>query len=335
MDMAGYKDILGNEQIKGHFKNAIKLHKVSHAYILNGDKGMGKKMLSKTFAMALQCEKGAEEPCMECRSCRQVMSDSHPDIKYITHGKPNVIAVDEIREQINNDIQIKPYSGPYKIYIVDEAEKMNPQAQNALLKTIEEPPEYGIIILLTANSEMFLPTILSRCVMLNMKLMEKGQMRDYLMKKLGIPDYHADVITAFAGGNLGKAIRLASSEDFSELKGSVTHLLEYIGDMETYEVVMAVKQAEKYKVDIDDYIDLMMVWYRDVLMFKVSRDMNELTFKDEYGYIKEQAERISFNGVEEILNAMDKAKVRIRANVNFDLAIEMMYLTIRDGLNGR
>lgn len=333
--MAGYKDILGNEQIKEHFKNAIKLHKVSHAYILNGDKGMGKKMLSNVFAMALQCERGTEEPCMECRSCRQVISGNHPDIKYITHEKPNVIAVDEVREQINNDIQIKPYSSPYKIYIVDEAEKMNLQAQNALLKTIEEPPEYGIIILLTSNSEMFLPTILSRCVMLNMKLMEKGQMRDYLMKKMGLPDYHADVIIAFSGGNLGKAIRLASSEDFNELKSSVTHLLEYIGDMETYEVVMAVKQVEKYKVDIADYIDLMMVWYRDVLMFKASRDMNELTFKDEYGYIKEQAEKISFNGIEEILKAMEKAKVRIRANVNFDLAIEMMYLTIRDGLYGR
>lgn len=333
--MAGYKDILGNEQIKEHFKNAIKLHKVSHAYILNGDKGMGKKMLSKTFAMALQCERGTEEPCMECQSCRQAMSGNHPDIKYITHEKPNVIAVDEIREQINNDIQIKPYSSPYKIYIVDEAEKMNIQAQNALLKTIEEPPSYGVIILLTSNSEMFLPTILSRCIMFNMKMMEKEQMRDYLMKKMGVPDYHADVIIEFAGGNLGKAIRLASSEDFSELKDSVTHLLEYIGDMEAYEVVMAVKQAEKYKVDIADYIDLMMVWYRDVLMFKVSRDMNELTFKDEYGYIKEQAEKISFNGVEEILKAMEKAKVRIRANVNFDLAMEMMYLTIRDGLNGR
>ena len=105
--------------------------------------------------------------------------------------------------------------------------------------------------------------------------------------------------------------------------------------METYEVVLAVKQAEKFKVDIEDYIDLMMVWYRDVLMFKVSRDMNSLTFKDEYIYIKKQAEKISFNGVEEILKAMDKAKVRLRANVNFDLAIEMMYLTIRDGLNGR
>lgn len=333
--MAGYKDIIGNEQIKEHLKNAITLQRVSHAYIFNGDKGMGKKMVSGTFVMALQCEKGLAEPCMECRSCRQILSGSQPDVKYITHEKPGVISVDEIREQINNDIQIKPYSSRYKIYVMDEAEKMNVQAQNALLKTIEEPPEYAMIILLTSNSEIFLPTILSRCVSLNMKPLNNAQIKDYLMMSMGFPDYQADVVAAFAGGNLGKAIRLASSEDFNEIKNSVIHLLEYIGDMETYEVVLAVKQAEKFKVDIEDYIDLMMVWYRDVLMFKVSRDMNSLTFKDEYIYIKKQAEKISFNGVEEILKAMDKAKVRLRANVNFDLAIEMMYLIIRDGLNGR
>lgn len=333
--MAGYKDIIGNEQIKEHLKNAITLQRVSHAYIFNGDKGMGKKMVSGTFVMALQCEKGLAEPCMECRSCRQILSGSQPDVKYITHEKPGVISVDEIREQINNDIQIKPYSSRYKIYVMDEAEKMNVQAQNALLKTIEEPPEYAMIILLTSNSEIFLPTILSRCVSLNMKPLNNAQIKDYLMRSMGFPDYQADVVAVFAGGNLGKAIRLASSEDFNEIKNSVIHLLEYIGDMETYEVVLAVKQAEKFKVDIEDYIDLMMVWYRDVLMFKVSRDMNSLTFKDEYIYIKKQAEKISFNGVEEILKAMDKAKVRLRANVNFDLAIEMMYLTIRDGLNGR
>lgn len=333
--MAGYKDIIGNEQIKEHFQNAIKLQKVSHAYILNGDKGMGKKLMAKTFAMALQCENGTGEPCMECKSCKQALSENHPDIKFVTHEKPKTISVDEIRSQVNGDIQIKPYSSKYKVYIIDEAEKMNVQAQNALLKTIEEPPAYGVIILLTSNSEMFLPTILSRCVMMNMKLMQKEQIVEYLMKNMDIPDYHADVIASFSGGNLGKAIRLATSEDFNELKNSVVHMLEYIGDMEVYEVVQAVKQAEKFKVEIDDYIDLLMIWYRDVLMYKASLNIDELTFKDECSHIREQAEKISFNGIEAILESMDKAKTRLRANVNFDLVIEMMFLTIRDGLNGR
>lgn len=333
--MAGFDDILGNEQIKEHFTNAIKQHKVSNAYIINGDAGMGKKMLAKIFSMTLQCEKQQENPCNECHSCKQALSGNHPDIRWITHDKVNVISVDDIREQINNDIQIKPYSSPYKIYIVDDAQKMNVQAQNALLKTMEEPPEYAVIILLTTNSEMFLPTILSRCVKLDMRVIGKSTMKNYLMRNMDIPDYQADVIIAFSSGNLGKAKRLASSDSFNELKNEVIHLLKYVGDMQAYEVVMAVKQAEKYKISISDYIDLMMVWYRDVLMFKVSQNMDDLTFKDEYKYINEQAARISFNGLEAIMKAMDKAKVRIRANVNFDLAIEMMFLTIRDALNGK
>ncbi len=333
--MAGYKDIVGNEQIIAHLKNAVKQNKVSQAYLLSGDKGMGKKMIAGTFAMALQCEKGGEEPCMECKSCKQAMSNNHPDIKWITHEKPNVISVDEVRKQLVDDVQIKPYTGRYKVYIMDEAEKMNIQAQNAILKTIEEPPEYAVIILLSNNIEVFLPTILSRCVRLDMRMLRRGKIREYLMKEKGIPDYQADVIAAFAGGNLGKAINLASSEHFNELKEEVVRLLKYIGDMQVYEAVMAVKGCEKYKVEIEEFIDMMMVWYRDVLVFKVSQSVEEMTFKDQYKFIKEQASRISFNGVEEVLKAMDKAKVRIRANVNYDLALEMMFLTLRDALNGK
>ena len=138
--MLVFKDILGHEQIKEHFKNAVETGKVSHAYILSGEAGMGRKSLANAFALSLLCEKGKPEPCMQCHACRQVLSGNHPDLIYVTHEKPASIGVDEIREQINNTIMIRPYSSYYKIYIVDEAEKMTVQAQNALLKTIEEPP---------------------------------------------------------------------------------------------------------------------------------------------------------------------------------------------------
>lgn len=333
--MPGYKEIIGNEQIIAHLKNTVKQNKVSQAYILSGDKGMGKKMIASTFAMALQCEKGEEEPCMECKSCKQAMSMNHPDIKWVTHEKPNVISVDEVRQQLVDDVQVKPYCSKYKVYIVDESEKMNVQAQNAILKTIEEPPEYAVVILLSNNIDTFLPTIVSRCVRLDMRMLRRGHIRNYLMKNKGVPDYQAEVIAAFAGGNLGKAIKLAGSEHFNELKEEVLRLLKYIGDMQVYEAVMAVKECEKYKVEIEDFIDLMMVWYRDILVFKVSQDIEEMTFKEQFKFIKDQAAKISFNGVEEVLKAMDKAKVRIRANVNYDLALEMMFLTIRDALNGK
>ena len=146
--MLGFNDILGHEQIKEHFRNAVETGKVSHAYILSGEAGMGRKSLANAFALSLLCEKGMAEPCMQCHACKQVLSGNHPDLIYVTHEKPASIGVDDIREQLNDTIQVRPYSSYYKIYIVDEAEKMTVQAQNALLKTIEEPPAYAVILLL-------------------------------------------------------------------------------------------------------------------------------------------------------------------------------------------
>ena len=182
--MAAFKDIIGQEQIKEHLQSAISAKKISHAYIINGEKSSGKEFIAKVFAMALQCEKGDVEPCQECHSCKQALSDNQPDIIKVTHEKPNSISVDDIRAQINNDVAIKPYSSPYKVYIMNEAEKMTVQAQNAILKTLEEPPEYAVIILLTTNVNSLLPTILSRCVVLNMKPVADEKVRKYLMEQL-------------------------------------------------------------------------------------------------------------------------------------------------------
>ena len=328
--MAGFKDILGHEQIIEHLQNAIAMDKVSHAYIINGPDKSGKMMLAEAFAATLQCEAGGTEPCGECHSCKQAAGRNQPDIIYVKHEKPNTISVDDIRTQVNNDIVIKPYSSKHKIYIIDEAEKMNVQAQNALLKTIEEPPAYAIILLLTTNADNFLPTILSRCVTLNLKVVQDEQIKQFLMSNYQVPDYQADICVAFAQGNVGKAIQLASSEDFNELKAAALQLLKRIKDIDLYEMTEAVKQIGQYKLQINDYFDLMMIWYRDVLLFKATGDVNGLIFKDEVYDIKRQAEKSSYNGIEEILQALRKAQIRLNANVNFDLVIELLLLTIKE-----
>ena len=328
--MAGFRDIIGHEQIKEHLQNAITMDKISHAYIINGPDKSGKKMLAEAFAMALQCETGGTYGCMECHSCKQAMNHNQPDIIYVSHEKPNTISVDDIRSQVNNDIGIKPYSSKYKIYIVDEAEKMNVQAQNALLKTIEEPPAYAVILLLTTNADTFLPTILSRCVTLNIKVVPDEKIKKFLMKEYQIPDYQADVCVAFAQGNVGKAIQLAVSSDFNELKAAVLQLMKRLDDIEIYEMGAAIKQINEYKLTINDYFDLMMIWYRDILLFKATGDVNGLIFKDEVYDIKRQAEKSSYRGIENILEALHKAQIRLNANVNFDLVIELLLLTIKE-----
>lgn len=328
--MAGFQDIIGQQQIKEHLHNALSTGKVSHAYIINGEKLSGKEYIARLFARTLQCEAQGTEPCGECRSCKQALSNNQPDIIRVMHEKPGTISVDDIRLQVNNDIAIKPYSSKYKVYIINEAEKMTVQAQNALLKTLEEPPAYAVIILLVSNINALLQTILSRCVVLNMKPVEDELVRSYLMKELQIPDYKAEVCVAFARGNIGKAKALASSEDFDNVKAEALSLLKYIQDMEIQEIVAAIKKINEYKLEVSDYLDIIAVWYRDVLLYKATGDLNHLIFREEMGTIRKVASRSSYEGIEKVIRALEQAKKRLDANVNFDLVMELLMLTIQE-----
>lgn len=328
--MLSFQDIIGHEQIKEHFQKAIKNHKVSHAYIITGEAGMGRKSLANAFALTLLCEKGKSQPCMECHACKQVLSGNHPDLIYVSHEKSGSIGVDDVRQQINDTIMIRPYSSYYKIYIVDEAEKMTPQAQNALLKTIEEPPSYAIIILLTTNQEAFLPTILSRCVQLKLNPLRDFVVKTYLVQNQQVPEADAEVYAAFARGNLGKAISLASSEEFKLLHQEVLHLLKHVKDMDISELLDYIKKLKDENLDIGECLDFMQLWYRDVLLYKVTKDINQLIFKDEYSAVNEISKKSGYDGLEKILEAIDKARVRLDANVNMELAMELMLLVMKE-----
>ena len=329
--MPTFDDIYGQPQIVNHFRNALSTGKISHAYMINGERSSGKEFIARVFAQALQCEEGGVEPCNECQSCRQAISMNQPDIIKVMHEKPATIGVEDIRMGINDNILIKPYASKWKIYILNEAEKMTVQAQNALLKTLEEPPAYAVILLLTSNLDVMLPTIISRCVVMNMKPVPDDMIKGYLMRELQIPDYKADVCTAFAQGNLGKAKALAASEEFDNIKTEAVNLLRYIREMEITDIVSAINKIKKeYKIDINDYLDILSVWYRDVLLFKATNDANHLIFKDEIQYIKNVANQSAYEGIEIILEALEKAKARLRANVSFDLTMELLLLTIKE-----
>ena len=325
--MGSFKDVVGHKDILKYISSAVENNRVSHAYILNGERGSGKKMLANLFAMTLLCETGDNEPCGKCHSCKQAESGNHPDIIRVTHEKPNSISVDDIRTQVNNTVDIKPYQGPYKVYIIPQADMMTPQAQNAILKTIEEPPSYAVFLLLT---ETLLPTINSRCVMLKLRNIKDTLIKKYLMENLEIPDYKADMCTAFAQGNMGRAIMLANSDHFNEIREEAVQLLKHINEMELNEIVAAVKNISVYKLEITDYLDIIMIWYRDVLLYKATKEIDKVVFKDQLQSIKEQARKSSYEGIELILESLEKAKARLKANVNFDLVMELLFLTIKE-----
>ena len=324
--------LVGHKNIIKYIESAVSADAVSHAYILNGERGSGKKMLANLFAMSLQCQNRQEDgdACGKCQSCKQAVSGNHPDIIRVTHEKPNTISVDDIREQVNNDIVIKPYSSKYKIYIIPEADLMTVQAQNALLKTIEEPPEYAVIMLLTENAETLLPTIRSRCVMMKLRNIKDQLVKKYLMEQMEIPDYKADVCVAFAQGNMGKAIMLATSDHFNEIKEEAVHLLKNIDEMDVSELMEAVKKCMTYKLEINDYLDIIAIWYRDVLIYKATKSVDRVVFSDQLRYIRERASKSSYEGIENILDGIEKAKSRIKANVNFELTMELLLLTIKE-----
>lgn len=327
--MANFNQIVGHEQIIEHFQNSIRNQSVSHAYLLSGENGSGKMLLANAFAKTLQCEQGGINPCGTCKSCLQAESGNHPDIIYVTHEKLS-ISVDDIRSQVNQTIDIKPYSSKYKIYIINEASKMTEQAQNALLKTIEEPPAYAVILLLTENPGSLLQTILSRCVQLELKQVDKTKVTKYVAERLNISEEQASTAANFAQGNIGKAIRYASSESFLDNKNDVLRLLKQIDEMEIPDIISIIRHFGEHKAEINDTLDLMLLWYRDVLMFKATNDANILLYREEYRAISEQAKKRNYDNIENIIKAIQKAKIRLNANVNFDTAMELMLLTLRE-----
>ena len=232
--MSGFQDIPGQEHIKDHFQKAISNKKISHAYILSGESGMGHKLLAEAFALTLLCESGRTVPCLTCHSCKQ--------------------------------------------------------AQNALLKTIEEPPSYVIIILLTTNQNTFLPTILSRCIQLKLKPLKDSIIRDYLINKLSVPETKADIYAAFARGNMGRAVKIAQSEEFKHMYEELIHVLRNIRDMDISMLLGFIKKMKEDNLDLIECLDFMQIWYRDALMFKVTKDANLLIFKDEYSAINEMSQ---------------------------------------------
>jgi DNA polymerase-3 subunit delta' len=324
-----FSEIMGHDEIKEHLQMAIRADKPFHAYIFQGEVGCGKETMAKTFAAGLQCmAEQADRPCGECPSCKQVESGNQPDVIWVNRELSS-IGVDDIREKINSSISIKPFSSPYKIYIVPEAEHMTESAQNALLKTIEEPPEYGVIILLTSNINALLPTIQSRCLKLDFRPLSTAVIEKYLIEKYHVVDYRARTSAIFAQGNLGKAIRYIESEDFEEKKDKVLYLLKNVQTMDVSQMLEIIKEIGQDKDNIKDYIDLMVLWYRDVLLFKATKDMNHLIFQSEFREISAEASQRDYEKIEEILAAFDKAKLRLKANVNFEVAMELMLVTLK------
>ena len=336
--MHTFSEIIGQDNIKAHLQNALRTGAVSHAYLLAGDEGSGKKTIASLFAAALQCERPQErdgllEPCGRCLSCIQAEAGSQPDILTVEHAKPNTIGVDDIRK-MRADVQIKPYRSDRKLYLIPEAEKMTAQAQNALLKTIEEPPAYAVILLLANGLSAFLPTVLSRCVVLRTQPVPEEAIADWLVKKSGVAPQKAALCAGFAAGSPGRAAALAGDETFETVCAQTVELLRRLPSMDAHDIAQAAQTLTQQGTDLSAVLSFLQTWYRDVLRIKATGGTERLIFTEEVQYSKEAADSLSYERLQKITEAFDLAARRRRANGNAELILEMLLLSLREQSRG-
>ena len=329
-DMYTFHEIAGNEILKKSLQNAIVKGKTSHAYIFNGGEGMGKTLFAKTVAKTMQCEVVGANPCCTCVSCRTFDSMNNPDVFYVEPSTRKSIGVDDIREQVSRNIEIKPYKHKYKIFIIKNAHLMTPAAQNALLKTIEEPVGYGVFLLTSESIMNFLPTIISRSVVLKLRPLPDKSVKEKLIEA-GVMPESADIFSAYARGSIGKAMRLKDDTQFSEIRELVFKTVSEKSRNITYEAFNAAKEYEPYKENIHDVLDIMFVWLRDVLVYKTTLDMHLIIEKSRTPHIKKEAGLLDEKSLFKKLDAVLNTGKILKHNANFGMAMDMLMIELKDG----
>jgi len=208
MDFGGF---LGNDSLKSRLTAALAAGKTSHSYLLSGPRGSGKHTLARLLAAALQCTSAGVKPCRQCPQCRKVLADAHPDIVVMDDTERKTVGVD-LSRRAKTDLYIRPNEGKKKIYLFPRAQDMNGPAQNALLKVMEEPPDYGVFLLLADRAESLLPTVRSRCVELSLSPVGEAEALPLLRREH--PGAGEDALRqAFrrSGGFVGQALELLAS----------------------------------------------------------------------------------------------------------------------------
>lgn len=335
-DTAAFRFVLGNDRAKHQLLSAVQNKEVSHAYIFEGAAGFGKHNLAAAFVKTLFCEAVREgrskDACLTCPSCRLLYSGNHPDVKWITLGSSGSedaksIGTDRIRDEVVRDMAILPYRSDRKVYIIEQAEKMTVSAQNALLKTIEEPPYYGHIILLTQAASSLLPTILSRCVRIKLDPLPE----DVMVKALtdhGISEDEAVSLALASSGSLGMALLLSREEAFGELRKELFSFLASIASLSKLEVIRKEALFSAPSTNRDWLFMLLTLWYRDLLVLKTARDASLVLCQDHIDDLTALLNYYSTEHLLRILQTIRQTEDALSSSANALLAMDVLLMTL-------
>ncbi len=251
----GFESLLGNPRLKENLRTSVSRGKLSHSYLISGPEGAGKRTLARLLAAAALCA-GENKPCCTCSSCRKVLADTHPDYITVDDPEKKTVSVELIR-QARADMFVRPNEGARKIYCIPRAMDMRPEAQNALLKVMEEPPEYGVFLLLTDNPEKLLPTIRSRCVQLRLEALSPAVLQKALREKFPqAEDGQIQGAAERSGGYLGQALELL--RDGAEADPKTQAFLDSFAHKDSAALLQTVYSMEK--MPRDQLIPLLQQW---------------------------------------------------------------------------
>lgn len=290
-----FDKIIGNDKIKHELEQTIKLNKMSHSYLFLGTSGIGKKMMAKEFAKMLLCL-NEEKYCNHCKSCIEFNSSNNPDFQLIEPDGAS-IKIEQIR-QMQRKILEAPIISTKKVYIIDNADLMTVEAQNCLLKTLEEPPQFVTIILIGAKESNFLSTIKSRCTIIKFQDIENEDIKNYLSQNYDISNVSEDMLEIF-GGSIGKAEKL---RDKQELYNNIIEIID--------------------KIKILDLIDILK---KADIIYKSQEEKNDILEGVNVILFKKAKQDIRYLNCIEIV---EDTKKRLNSNSNYNMCIDNMLFKI-------
>lgn len=299
-----FEKIIGNNKIKKTLTNIIEKNTISHSYLFVGKTGIGKKMFAEEFAKAILCQNTDDKPCNTCKSCIEFVGNNNPDFNII-EPDGNSIKIEQIRLLQNKSYE-KPIISKRKVYIIDEAEKMTKEAQNCLLKTLEEPSDYITIVLICSLESSLLNTIKSRCMKITFDNIEDGEITKFLKVNYGIENINNELIKV-CDGSIGKAILV---KDKIDIYKEIHDLIKNISNKDIVDILNSAEVLYKNKDDIYDLLD-----YINIVLFDLSK---------ESGYN---------NKYLNCMNICEKAKLKLKSNNNFDMTIDDLLISVWEEIN--
>lgn len=323
-----FSHVIGHKEVVEKLKNALRSGRIANAYIFAGPEGVGKEFVAINFAKALNCLSHGEVPCDECISCRKIDDHNHADVMVI-RPESTRLKIDQMR-LLQRQGSYRAVEGKYKVYIITEAEKMTVEAANSMLKTLEEPPGAMVLILLTSFYSALLPTIRSRCQSLKFSVVPLTVLRDELMKRLGISESKAKWVALRSQGKVGRALKLAKKDNADDISTPFPDL-----DRKGGESLLSVFRKAEDLSKVEDSLDALLSWYRDLLLVRQGCSQDLLIHSDREKYLQKMAERYSDIQIEKLIRTTLRTQNIIQRNVNPTLALEVMMLHSFDALSTR